>query len=59
MEYVEFHKGGLCIHRFQLCQEGFCSECIIHHDILRARNEPVRPPVVQFQLLKKELVLAR
>ena len=31
LEYPEYHKGQLCIHKFMLCQEGFCSECAIHY----------------------------
>jgi len=26
----EYHKGGLCVHKMLLCQEGYCSECYIH-----------------------------
>ena len=26
----EYHKGGLCIHKMMMCQEGYCSECYIH-----------------------------
>ena len=27
---LEYHKAQLCIHKFMICQEGFCSECDIH-----------------------------
>jgi hypothetical protein len=27
----EYHKGQLCIHKFLLCQEGFCLDCAIHY----------------------------
>ena len=26
----EYHKGGLCVHKMVMCQEGYCSECHIH-----------------------------
>jgi len=29
---LEYHKGELCVHSSVLCQEGYCSECIIHHE---------------------------
>ena len=29
MVNLEYHKGELCAHSAILCQEGFCSECII------------------------------
>lgn len=27
---LEYHKGELCTINSKLCQEGFCSECIIY-----------------------------
>ncbi|QNT76266.1 hypothetical protein [Dehalogenimonas etheniformans] len=38
----EYHKGSLCIHRFQICQEGYCAECIIHLNALKAVVEKPR-----------------
>jgi hypothetical protein len=29
MVSLEYHKGQLCRFKAQLCQEGFCAECII------------------------------
>jgi hypothetical protein len=29
---TEYHKGQLCIYKFMLCQEGFCSRCAILHE---------------------------
>ena len=26
---LEFHKGQPCVYKSLLCQEGYCSECII------------------------------
>jgi hypothetical protein len=28
--YVDYHKGGLCVHRPMICQEVYCSDCGIH-----------------------------
>jgi hypothetical protein len=58
MQQVENHKGSLCIHRFQQCEEGFCAECIIHHDIMHARlvQESVRVPDIEEP--RKEMALA-
>ena len=38
MEF-EYHKGSLCVHRFQLCQEGYCAECNIHLNALKTAAE--------------------
>ena len=34
----EYHKGGLCIHKMIICQEGYCSECHIHMAALHLKN---------------------
>ena len=34
----EYHKGQLCIYRFLLCQEGFCSECALHKQHKRNKS---------------------
>jgi hypothetical protein len=51
--YPEYHKGQLCIHKFILCQEGFCSECAIHYQY-QQHNKPVDE-----ELDPKKLVKAR
>jgi len=33
------HKGGLCIYKFLLCQETYCSGCYIHNQALSISNE--------------------
>jgi hypothetical protein len=51
MMYTEYHKGQLCIHRFILCQEGFCSECAIHQQYQR-REIPVEEEIDSRKLVK-------
>jgi len=36
---LEYHKGELCAYNSVLCQEGFCSECIIYLE----RDSQVKP----------------
>ena len=44
MEQIMNHKGGLCQHKFLVCQEGFCSECMIHLDTLKVfQAKPLEP----------------
>jgi hypothetical protein len=42
MEQIVNHKGGLCQHKFLVCQEGFCSECMIHLNTVNLRREEPR-----------------
>ena len=37
----EFHKGGLCVHKMLLCQEGYCSECQIHKAALHLKEADI------------------
>ncbi|QNT76935.1 hypothetical protein [Dehalogenimonas etheniformans] len=32
---VENHKGCVCLYQFQICQEGFCSDCYIHQSAIK------------------------
>ncbi|XUW99971.1 MAG: hypothetical protein TUN42_08750 [Dehalogenimonas sp.] len=38
MMQIENHKGGVCIYQFQICQEGFCSECHIHQNAMKTAS---------------------
>jgi hypothetical protein len=50
MEDIKYFKGSLCQHRFLVCQEGFCSECMIHLDALKVRQEkPVAIRIIKPQ----------
>ena len=40
---LEYHKGQLCAYKPLLCQEGFCSECIIYVE----RSLPTVPTFVE------------
>lgn len=51
--YPEYHKGQLCIHKFMLCQEGFCSECSIHYQYKQYKTP------VEEELNPKNLVKAK
>ena len=31
----EYHKGSLCMVKYQICQEGYCSECRISLEQLK------------------------
>jgi hypothetical protein len=46
MEHNFNHKGGLCQHKFLICQEGCCSNCMIHLDsIMIQQLKPLKTPV--------------
>jgi hypothetical protein len=38
----DFHKGERCLFSAQMCQEGYCSECIIFMDRLAELEESVK-----------------
>lgn len=42
MEPIMNYKGSLCQHRFMICQEGFCSECMIHLNTLEVQQQKPR-----------------
>jgi len=35
----EYHKGGLCIHKMMMCQEGYCAECHIHAAAMHLKED--------------------
>jgi hypothetical protein len=41
---LEYHKGELCTINSKLCQEGFCSECIIYLERSASCVNSVRMP---------------
>ena len=34
----EYHKGGLCVHKLLMCQEGYCAECHIHKTAMHLKD---------------------
>jgi hypothetical protein len=59
---LEYHKGDLCVSKPILCQEGFCSECIIHLEqesqMNPSFNEENRQLVFKSKVYNKQLVKA-
>jgi hypothetical protein len=38
MQNLEYHKGQICNFKPIMCQEGFCSECLIYQENLSQKN---------------------
>jgi hypothetical protein len=41
---LEYHKGNLCPVKYQVCQEGYCSECHVYRNEVKImRNIIIKP----------------
>jgi hypothetical protein len=32
---LEYHKGRICLFKYQICQEGYCSQCHLYKGKLK------------------------
>ena len=46
---IENHKGSVCVQRFMICQEGYCSECNIQPNVIKPEQAKRPLPALVFK----------
>jgi hypothetical protein len=46
---TQYHKGRRCMHEVILCQEGYCSECIIYLNHASYKNPETKEQINSYQ----------